>query len=114
MQGMLRPAVCIVLAALAGAASAQQSIMAQGNGSPDRDAINAGTVTVITAPIGGPMSIMGSDMAAVLDGPASAVRRVRLSYTLIYLRRTGGLSRAWRNAGLRRESRCSPVAWPSA
>jgi uncharacterized protein len=50
--------------------------MAQGNGSPDRDAINAGTVTVITAPIGGPMSIMGSDMAAVLDGPASAVRRV--------------------------------------
>jgi TRAP-type uncharacterized transport system substrate-binding protein len=67
MQGMLRPAVCIVLAALAGAASAQQSIMVQGNGLPDRDAINAGTVTVITAPIGGPMSIMGSDMAAVLD-----------------------------------------------
>jgi uncharacterized protein len=67
MQGMLRPAVCIVLAALAGAASAQQNIMAQGNSLPDRDAINAGTVTVITAPIGGPMSIMGSDMAAVLD-----------------------------------------------
>ena len=67
MQAMLRPAVCIVLAALAGTASAQQNIMAQGNSLPDRDAINAGTVTVITAPIGGPMSIMGSDMAAVLD-----------------------------------------------
>jgi TRAP-type uncharacterized transport system substrate-binding protein len=34
---------------------------------PERDALNANTVTVITAPIGGPMSIMGSDMAAVLD-----------------------------------------------
>ena len=67
MQGLLRPAICIVLAALAGEASAQQNIMAQGNSLPDRDAINAGTVTVITAPIGGPMSIMGSDMAAVLD-----------------------------------------------
>jgi hypothetical protein len=114
MQGMLRPAVCIVLAALAGAASAQQSIMAQDNGSPDRDAINVGTVTVITAPIGGPMSIMGSDMAAVLDGSVSAVRHVRLSYILIYFRRAGGLSHAWRDAGLGRESRRSPAAWPSA
>ena len=34
---------------------------------PDRDSLNSGTVTVITAPIGGPMSVMGSDMAAVLD-----------------------------------------------
>ncbi|NEN44450.1 hypothetical protein G3V71_24155, partial [Escherichia coli] len=34
---------------------------------PDREALNSGTVTVITAPIGGPMSVMGSDMAAVLD-----------------------------------------------
>jgi TRAP-type uncharacterized transport system substrate-binding protein len=34
---------------------------------PNRDALNSGTVTVITAPIGGPMSVMGSDMAAVLD-----------------------------------------------
>jgi len=67
MQRMLRPAVCIVLAALAGTARAQQSSPAQGDSLPDRDALNAGTVTVITAPIGGPMSIMGSDMAAVLD-----------------------------------------------
>ncbi len=68
MQGiMLRLAVCVVLAALAGTASAQQNSPAQGNGLPDRDALNANTVTVITAPIGGPMSIMGSDMAAVLD-----------------------------------------------
>ncbi|MGJ4893296.1 TAXI family TRAP transporter solute-binding subunit [Bradyrhizobium sp. HKCCYLR20261] len=34
---------------------------------PEREALNSGTVTVITAPIGGPMSVMGSDMAAVLD-----------------------------------------------
>jgi len=34
---------------------------------PNREALNSGTVTVITAPIGGPMSVMGSDMAAVLD-----------------------------------------------
>ncbi|BAM92766.1 conserved exported hypothetical protein [Bradyrhizobium oligotrophicum S58] len=34
---------------------------------PDRESLNSGTVTVITAPIGGPMSVMGSDMAAVLD-----------------------------------------------
>ena len=40
---------------------------AQGNELPERDLLNASTVTVITAPIGGPMSIMGSDMASVLD-----------------------------------------------
>ncbi len=45
----------------------EQRVPAQVGGVPERDALNAGTVTVITAPIGGPMSIMGSDMAAVLD-----------------------------------------------
>ena len=34
---------------------------------PDRDAMNANTVTVITAPAGGATSIFGSDMARVLD-----------------------------------------------
>ena len=34
---------------------------------PDRDAMNAGTVTVITAPAGGATSVFGSDMARVLD-----------------------------------------------
>ena len=55
------------LALFAGAAGAQQRAPAQGNELPERDLLNAGTVTVITAPIGGPMSIMGSDMASVLD-----------------------------------------------
>jgi len=45
----------------------QQTRTVQSPESHERDALNAGTVTVITAPIGGPMSIMGSDMAAVLD-----------------------------------------------
>jgi TRAP-type uncharacterized transport system substrate-binding protein len=34
---------------------------------PNRDAMNAGTVTVITAPAGGATSVFGSDMARVLD-----------------------------------------------
>ena len=34
---------------------------------PDRDAMNANTVTIITAPAGGATSIFGSDMARVLD-----------------------------------------------
>ncbi|MBV9562090.1 MAG: hypothetical protein JOY90_16835 [Bradyrhizobium sp.] len=34
---------------------------------PDRDKLNAGTVTIMTAPIGGAVSTMGSDMASVLD-----------------------------------------------
>src|SRR5262245_29965488 len=35
---------------------------------PNRDKLNAGTVTVITAPVGGAWAPMGSDMARVLDG----------------------------------------------
>jgi TRAP-type uncharacterized transport system substrate-binding protein len=38
---------------------------------PDRDRINEGTVTVITAPAGGATSVFGSDMARVLDDDAS-------------------------------------------
>jgi TRAP-type uncharacterized transport system substrate-binding protein len=36
---------------------------------PDRDAVNAGTVTIITAPAGGAKSVFASDMARVLDEP---------------------------------------------
>ena len=67
MRAIFGVAVCILWALFAGAAGAQQRAPAQGNELPERDLLNAGTVTVITAPIGGPMSIMGSDMASVLD-----------------------------------------------
>ena len=68
MHGIIRVAVGIGLAVLAGGVSAQQNTPVHPRGGlPERDALNANTVTVITAPIGGPMSIMGSDMAAVLD-----------------------------------------------
>jgi len=73
MHRKLGVAVGIMLAILASDVSAQQGARlpqrgpAQGAAVPERDPLNAGTVTVITAPIGGPMSVMGSDMAAVLD-----------------------------------------------
>ena len=38
---------------------------------PDRDGVNEGTVTVITAPAGGATSVFGSDMARVLDNDDS-------------------------------------------
>jgi TRAP-type uncharacterized transport system substrate-binding protein len=38
---------------------------------PDRDRVNDGTVTVITAPAGGATSVFGSDMARVLDDDAT-------------------------------------------
>jgi hypothetical protein len=38
---------------------------------PDRNRINEGTVTVITAPAGGATSVFGSDMARVLDDDAT-------------------------------------------
>src|SRR5579864_5189985 len=34
---------------------------------PDRDKLNASVVTIVTAPVGGAVSTMGSDMANVLD-----------------------------------------------
>jgi len=41
---------------------------------PNREKVNAGTVTVITAPAGGATSIFGSDMARVLDDDAKQLR----------------------------------------
>jgi TRAP transporter TAXI family solute receptor len=41
---------------------------------PDRDKVNAGTVTIITAPAGGATSIFGSDMARVLDDDQKQLR----------------------------------------
>jgi TRAP-type uncharacterized transport system substrate-binding protein len=38
---------------------------------PDKNRINEGTVTVITAPVGGATAIFGSDMARVLDDDAT-------------------------------------------
>src|SRR5882762_6436022 len=38
---------------------------------PDRNRVNEGTVTVITAPAGGATSVFGSDMARVLDDDAT-------------------------------------------
>ena len=38
---------------------------------PDRNSVNEGTVTVITAPAGGATSVFGSDMARVLDDDAN-------------------------------------------
>src|SRR4051794_32126736 len=72
MHGILRAAVWILFAVLtgilpAGSVRAQQTRLIQVVAPPEPDPLNAGTVTVITAPIGGPMSVMGSDMAAVLD-----------------------------------------------
>jgi TRAP-type uncharacterized transport system substrate-binding protein len=41
---------------------------------PDRERVNDGTVTVITAPAGGATSIFGSDMARVLDDDQNGLR----------------------------------------
>jgi TRAP-type uncharacterized transport system substrate-binding protein len=61
-------AICALLTILASSAAAQQQTGAKLAGTlPDRDSLNSVTVTVITAPVGGPMSVMGSDMANVLD-----------------------------------------------
>jgi TRAP-type uncharacterized transport system substrate-binding protein len=41
---------------------------------PNREKVNAGTVTIITAPAGGATSIFGSDMARVLDDDEKQLR----------------------------------------
>src|SRR5437773_5864208 len=41
---------------------------------PNKEKVNAGTVTIITAPAGGATSIFGSDMARVLDDDQSQLR----------------------------------------
>src|SRR5215472_11528249 len=63
----------VVMSMMCGAALAQSG-RPQGIPSPDdtwalpnRDVMNANTVTVITAPAGGASAIFGSDMARVLD-----------------------------------------------
>jgi TRAP-type uncharacterized transport system substrate-binding protein len=64
---------CIVLSVVSGAALPQAGPPAGMPGPddtwklPNRDEMNANTVTVITAPAGGATSIFGSDMARVLD-----------------------------------------------
>ena len=67
MRSVVRVAICLVLAFLGSRAMAQQATPVISSDLPQRDVVNAGTVTVITAPVGGPMSVMGSDMANVLD-----------------------------------------------
>jgi TRAP-type uncharacterized transport system substrate-binding protein len=78
---------CIALCMFAGAAVSQtvprapvpQQVVPNAAGDrsnetwtiPDRNRINEGTVTVITAPAGGATSIFGSDMARVLDDDAT-------------------------------------------
>ena len=49
MRTILGIAVCMLWALFAGAAGAQQRGPAQGNELPERDILNAGTVTVIRA-----------------------------------------------------------------
>jgi TRAP-type uncharacterized transport system substrate-binding protein len=66
VRSVMRVAIGIVLAAFGSGAMAQQQAVVSSD-LPQRDVVNAGTVTVITAPVGGPMSVMGSDMANVLD-----------------------------------------------
>jgi uncharacterized protein len=48
-------------------APARLAPQADGTLLPDRDRLNASTVTIVTAPVGGAVSTMGSDMANVLD-----------------------------------------------
>ncbi len=53
-----------------GRTSAQRTTVpkkSDNGGLPDRDTLNAGTITVITAPVGGAFAAMGSDMVRVLD-----------------------------------------------
>jgi TRAP transporter TAXI family solute receptor len=72
-------AVCIFMCALAANAMSQTaprpSLLNTNPDAtwvmPDRNRINEGTVTVITAPAGGATSVFGSDMARVLDDDAS-------------------------------------------
>jgi uncharacterized protein len=67
VRSVVRVAIRLVLAVLGSQAMAQQTSPVISSDLPQRDVVNAGTVTVITAPVGGPMSVMGSDMANVLD-----------------------------------------------
>src|SRR5262249_54928731 len=72
----LLPRLSIVafMLAVSGAAAQQAAVPPPGMPRPEdtwtlpnRDAMNANTVTIITAPAGGATAIFGSDMARVLD-----------------------------------------------
>ena len=61
-------AACVFVSALAGNAVPQKAADRDDAWTiPNRERINAGTVTIITAPAGGATSVFGSDMARVLD-----------------------------------------------
>jgi TRAP-type uncharacterized transport system substrate-binding protein len=74
----LLPSVALPRAGLAQSAPVRRVVAPAGSDEvwaiPNRDKINAGTVTVITAPAGGATSIFGSDMARVLDDDQSGLR----------------------------------------
>jgi TRAP-type uncharacterized transport system substrate-binding protein len=83
MIASLLPSVALPSVALPGVAAAQTTPLrrvAAPAGSddvwtiPNRDKVNAGTVTIITAPAGGATSIFGSDMARVLDDDQNGLR----------------------------------------
>jgi TRAP-type uncharacterized transport system substrate-binding protein len=69
MRLLLRlAAACILVSALPGNAIPQNAADRDDAWTiPNRERINAGTVTIITAPAGGATSVFGSDMARVLD-----------------------------------------------
>jgi len=61
-------AICASLALVTTGGTAQQIKSGRGDGRlPNHELLNAGTVTVITAPVGGAFAAMASDMANVLD-----------------------------------------------
>jgi TRAP-type uncharacterized transport system substrate-binding protein len=74
MSFLLRLLAFAIVMGMMCATAAPQSARPEGTPSPDdtwtlpnRDSMNANTVTVITAPAGGATAIFGSDMARVLD-----------------------------------------------
>ena len=76
VKSLLACAVCVcVLSGVAAAQPAQQGAFVNPASEtwtiPDQSHINEGTVTVITAPVGGATAIFGSDMARVLDDDAT-------------------------------------------
>lgn len=98
MYGRLRFLVISVLS-LMPVAAASQAIPPAGMPSPDetwsmpnRDAMNANTVTIITAPAGGASAIFGSDIMRVLDNgdlrviPVLGKGPVRNAVDILYLK----------------------------
>lgn len=70
-------AVCVLLSVIPGSATSQTAPHPADQDTwtiPNRERINDGTVTVITAPAGGAMSVFGADMARVLDDEQNALR----------------------------------------